>query len=108
MLKRVYNYFAARDPEDAPAESRQLEKEGYVILRQVFSDDEVAALHDDIMTAVGSFSRSTTAAAISCNVSGPPLKLIIFPTPQGTGPWRHDRRLWSACTKTTFTTVESG
>ena len=48
MLTRVKHYFTARDPEDAPIESYQLEKEGYVVLRQIFSDDEVTALQDDI------------------------------------------------------------
>ncbi len=48
MLKRVNSYLTTHDPGDAPPESRQLEKEGYVVLDQVFSADEIAVLHNDI------------------------------------------------------------
>ncbi len=48
MLKRVRGYLKAIDAAEAPAESRQLEAQGYVLIRGVFSAGEVAALAEDI------------------------------------------------------------
>lgn len=48
MIKRTGGYFTYRQPIDVPAESIQLEREGYTVVRGVFSPDEVATLAAEI------------------------------------------------------------
>lgn len=48
MLKRVAGYFTRRSPDDAPAESLELETEGAAIIRNVFAVDEIEALKASI------------------------------------------------------------
>jgi ectoine hydroxylase-related dioxygenase (phytanoyl-CoA dioxygenase family) len=48
MIKRVFGYLTTRSATGAPEESKQLESEGYVVLRNVFRADETEALRADI------------------------------------------------------------
>lgn len=45
MIRRDEIYLTVRSPEDAPPAARQLEEQGYVVLKQVFSAEETARLH---------------------------------------------------------------
>jgi len=57
MLRRVHGYLTSRKPEDAPEASLYLEKYGYVILRQAFSEAQVADLKDDIARVFQEYPR---------------------------------------------------
>ena len=48
MLTRVGHYFLARDGESAPIESRYLERDGYCVVKQAFSSQQVTELKIDI------------------------------------------------------------
>ena len=48
MLTRVGHYFLARDGESAPIESRYLERDGYGVVKQAFSSQQVNELKIDI------------------------------------------------------------
>ncbi len=48
MLTRVGHYFLARDEESAPMESRYLERDGYCVVKQAFTPQQVTELKVDI------------------------------------------------------------
>ncbi len=48
MIRRLFKNLGVRDAVDAPAESAQLERDGYVHLRGVLAADEVARLRAEI------------------------------------------------------------
>jgi ectoine hydroxylase-related dioxygenase (phytanoyl-CoA dioxygenase family) len=61
MLKRIKGYMAHRGPEDALPESAELESNGFVVLRNVFSPDEVSALAEEINGVFEDYERDNRA-----------------------------------------------
>jgi hypothetical protein len=59
MLSRRRGYLTVVDPEGVPPESRQLQREGWALLRGVFSPDEVAELHDEIAAVYRNVAADT-------------------------------------------------
>ena len=48
MIRRLLKNLAVRDPSDAPEASRELERDGFAVLRQVFTPAAVAELRAEI------------------------------------------------------------
>ena len=49
MIRRIGGVLAARDPESAPEESRQLQQAGFAVLPEVLAPDEVMSLKTSIL-----------------------------------------------------------
>jgi ectoine hydroxylase-related dioxygenase (phytanoyl-CoA dioxygenase family) len=61
VLQRIGGNFASKPATVAPADSAHLEREGYVVLRAVFSAREVAALTRDIRRVFREYPRDRRA-----------------------------------------------
>ena len=62
MIKRVGKNLSILTAE-VPAESVQLERDGYAVLRDVLTDDEVAALRAEIDATAGTIRLLESAVA---------------------------------------------
>lgn len=61
MLRRTFGYLVARDPAKASEASQQLERDGYTVLRGVFTDAEIEALRQDIDRVFDEYPRDNRA-----------------------------------------------
>ncbi len=55
VIRRLMMNIGLRDPAEAPAESAQLERDGYAVLSQVFTAAEVSRMRDEIEAAFEAF-----------------------------------------------------
>lgn len=61
MLKRVKGYLTTRDPETAPEASHHLERDGYVVLRSIFTSAEIDELRKEIDRVFETLPRDNRA-----------------------------------------------
>jgi ectoine hydroxylase-related dioxygenase (phytanoyl-CoA dioxygenase family) len=55
VIRRIMKNLGVLDPADAPDESRQLERDGYAVLEQLFNADEVAQMRNEIDAAFDAY-----------------------------------------------------